>query len=97
MFYSRGLVLGCLSVSLIVSPVMGQDDSQPEMHLTTNSEEYCHMLVHNALEAQRQAPRPAPEVGNLVGEGVRLCAMGRFVLGIKRLKRALWMMETPQR
>jgi hypothetical protein len=71
------------------SPVVGQAPQR----VTSDTPEYCLLLLDRVSELVRVAAAPPPqEVTSLSSEGQRMCDQGQTRGGILRLRRALMLM-----
>jgi hypothetical protein len=81
--------LGLGGVLLGSSPVVGQAPQR----VTSDTPEYCLLLLDRVSELVRVAAAPPPqEVTSLSSEGQRMCDQGQTRGGILRLRRALMLM-----
>jgi len=73
------------------SPAMSQE--QPPIPLTSDTAQYCAQLAE-AITARHS---PLPEVAHLLAEGRELCDQGEVRSGLRRLRRALVILDRKKR
>jgi len=71
----------------------GDGAADRPLAVTTDTASYCDELVH---EIARESAHPPPGVASLSAEGQFLCAEGHVPAGLKRLRRAILMLQGPQ-
>jgi hypothetical protein len=90
----RHLALPCFllaaSASLAQDPAAVPAPADPtSFAVTTDTLSYCTQLAHD-VETCRS---PVPDVQRLLGEGREMCERGEIRGGIRRLRRAQWMLH----
>ncbi len=93
--YRNALVLiGLLALGppgALSQPV--QSTSVPPLRVTSDTPEYCNDLAGRFAAEQREHSPAAPEVVQLAQEGQRMCDTGLIRGGLRRLRRALQILE----
>jgi hypothetical protein len=85
---AAGIGLGAMLLGAM--PVVSQPQPQ---RVTSDTPEYCLLLLDRVSELVRVAVAPPPqEVTSLSSEGQRMCDQGQTRGGILRLRRALMLM-----
>ena len=89
------IVASWLCISLGGSAAQGPDGvvEQHGMRVTTDTREYCNLLMARIAAAEDAALAPLPRAQMLATEGRRMCARGQVRPGIARLRRALMLLE----
>ena len=77
-----------VSLGLAVMPLPAAGQSAPPQ-VTTDTPQYCLLLLDRVSELVRINTHPPEEVTNLSTEGQRMCDQGQTRGGIMRLRRAL--------
>jgi hypothetical protein len=86
----RTFGLGAAAVWLGAMPAASQP---PPQRVTSDTPEYCLLLLDRVSQMVRVAGSPAPqEVASLSNEGQKMCDQGQTRGGILRLRRALMLM-----
>jgi len=83
------LVWFCACLSLSNLALVGQLSTSPPVQVTTDTQAYCAKLAR-VVDAARDAPR---EVRELSADGQMLCAQGHVQGGLRRLRRAVMLLQ----
>jgi hypothetical protein len=99
MTFSRPVALTTLSLLIGLPSAGGQSmhssESDP-MRVMSDTPEYCWHLASEFYTAQRRAHDLPPDVRVLAHEGQSMCDHGLIRGGIRRLRRALLLLQADQ-
>jgi hypothetical protein len=98
MSFSRPVAMATLFLLIGLPPAGSQDlrsDADP-MRVMTDTPEYCWHLATEFSAAQRHARDLPPKIRVLAREGQSMCDHGLILGGIRRLRRALLLLQAEQ-